>query len=57
MIIRYKTKAQRRKVRVRSKVKGTADRPRLTVFRSNKQIYAQVINDAKGVTLASANSI
>jgi len=57
MINRYKTKAQRRKVRVRAKLKGTAKRPRLTVFRSNQQIYAQVIDDAKGVTLVSANSL
>ncbi len=57
MITRYKTKAQRRKVRVRSKIKGTAEKPRLTVFRSNKQIYAQVIDDTKGVTLVSANSL
>jgi large subunit ribosomal protein L18 len=38
-------------------VSGTAERPRLTVFRSNSQIYAQVIDDVKGVTLASASSL
>jgi large subunit ribosomal protein L18 len=38
-------------------VKGTAQRPRLSVFRSNKQIYAQIIDDQKGVTLASASSM
>ena len=42
--------------RVRRKVKGTSDRPRLVVFRSLKHIYAQVIDDAKGVTLAAASS-
>ncbi len=45
------------KMRLRSKVKGTAERPRLTVFRSNKQIYAQVIDDLAGKTLASASSL
>ncbi|MCQ2204221.1 MAG: 50S ribosomal protein L18 [Bacteroidales bacterium] len=44
------------KARIRAKVSGTAERPRLTVFRSNKQIYAQVINDKEGKTLASASS-
>jgi large subunit ribosomal protein L18 len=38
-------------------VNGTAEQPRLTVFRSNCQIYAQVIDDAKGVTLAAASSL
>jgi large subunit ribosomal protein L18 len=44
------------KKRIRRKVSGTAQLPRLTVFRSNKQIYAQLIDDTKGVTLASASS-
>jgi large subunit ribosomal protein L18 len=43
----------RRKIRISYKVKGTAERPRLAVFRSNKAFYAQVINDEKGVTLFS----
>lgn len=47
----------RRKLRIRKKVGGTAERPRLTVFRSNKQIYAQVVDDASGATLASATSV
>lgn len=54
------TKTDRRykiKLRVRGKVRGTADRPRLTVFRSNKQIYAQVIDDLTGKTLAAASSL
>lgn len=42
--------------RVRRKVRGTAQRPRLAVYRSNKQIYCQLIDDSKGVTLASASS-
>ncbi|MCE3295244.1 MAG: ribosomal protein [Crocinitomicaceae bacterium] len=44
------------KRRIRKKVSGTAQSPRLTVFRSNKQIYAQLIDDTKGVTLVSASS-
>ena len=40
--------------RVRAKISGTAQRPRLNVFRSNKHIYAQLIDDVNGVTLASA---
>jgi len=42
--------------RIRGKISGTAARPRLSVFRSNKQIYAQIIDDAAGKTLASASS-
>jgi ribosomal protein L18 len=45
------------KARIRGKVSGTASCPRLTVFRSNKQIYAQVIDDEAGITLASASSL
>lgn len=45
------------KFRIRKSVHGTAERPRLSVFRSNKQIYAQVINDLTGNTLASASSL
>ena len=46
----------KRHARVRSKITGTADRPRLDVFRSNSHIYAQIIDDVKGVTLVSAAS-
>ena len=45
------------KYRIRKSVNGTAERPRLSVFRSNKQIYAQVINDLTGTTLAAASSL
>lgn len=45
------------KFRIRKKIVGTSERPRLSVFRSNKQIYAQVINDKAGVTLAAASSL
>ena len=54
------TKEQRRqkiKTRVRGKISGTKECPRLSVFRSNKQIYAQVIDDTTGTTLASASSL
>ena len=59
MIKRPNTKAQRlhRHKRVRSKVSGTSERPRLNVFRSETNIYAQVIDDTKGVTLVSASSL
>ena len=45
-----------RHYRVRNKVSGTEMRPRLNVFRSNKNIYAQIIDDTKGITLVSASS-
>ena len=45
------------KFRIRHKISGTAEMPRLSVFRSNKEIYAQLIDDVKGVTLAAASSL
>lgn len=48
---------QKRHIRVRNKISGTAERPRLNVFRSNKNIYAQVIDDVAGVTLVSASTL
>ena len=45
------------KYRIRKSVNGTAERPRMSVFRSNKQIYVQIINDLTGKTLASASSL
>ena len=59
MIKRPDTRAQRHKrhKRVRSKISGTTERPRLNVFRSEKHIYTQVIDDSKGVTLCSASSV
>ena len=47
----------KRKARVRRKVRGTAERPRLTVFRSLNNMYAQVVDDDRGVTLATASSL
>ena len=52
-----KVRAQRRKFRVRNKVSGTPERPRLSVRRSSKHIYAQLIDDLTGRTLASATSL
>lgn len=49
-------KRTRRHKRIRAKVTGTADRPRLSVFKSNKYIYAQIIDDNKKQTLVSASS-
>lgn len=54
------TKSERRlriRRRIRKTVEGTADKPRLSVFRSNKEIYAQVIDDVAGKTIASASSL
>ncbi|MEG1487211.1 50S ribosomal protein L18 [Lactococcus sp.] len=48
---------QKRHTRVRGKISGTSETPRLNVFRSNTNIYAQVINDVTGTTLASASSL
>lgn len=45
------------KMRIRKRISGTSARPRLTVFRSNSEIYAQLIDDVKGFTLATASSI
>lgn len=47
---------QRIKHRIRKIISGTAAKPRLTVFRSNKEIYAQLVDDVNGVTLAAASS-
>ena len=59
MIKRPNTNAQRlkRHKRVRAKISGTAQCPRLNVFRSESNIYAQIIDDTKGVTLVSASSL
>lgn len=50
--------ARRKRIhrRIRSKIKGTASRPRVSIFRSNKEIYAQIIDDLNGVTLLAASS-
>lgn len=50
---------RRRKLRysIRKKISGSSQRPRLSVFRSNKEIYAQIVNDDQGVTLVSVSSV
>ncbi len=52
-----KRQLERRRRRVRQRVFGTSDRPRLNVFRSRAHIYAQIIDDMKGATLASASTL
>ena len=56
MRVKTNDSRRRRHLRVRKKVRGTAARPRLAVFRSGKHIYAQVIDDLDGKTLAAASS-
>ena len=56
MNISKKQGRQRIHYRIRKKVTGTATRPRLSVYRSNKEIYCQLIDDSKGITVASASS-
>ena len=56
MALSKKDRRLRIKRRIRKIVTGTAEQPRLAVFRSNKEIYAQIINDATGATLVSASS-
>lgn len=48
---------ERRRLRIRSKISGSVERPRLTVFRSAKHIYAQVVDDVSGKTLAAASTL
>jgi large subunit ribosomal protein L18 len=57
MITNKSEKRTKRHARIRARVAGTASRPRLAVFKSNRQLYAQIIDDEAGVTLASANSM
>jgi large subunit ribosomal protein L18 len=52
-----KAERERRHARVRNKVSGTADRPRLCVFRSNSNLYAQIIDDVAGNTLVQASTL
>ena len=56
MALTKESRRQTIRYRVRNKVSGTAARPRLSVFRSNKEIYAQLVDDVKGVTLVAASS-
>ena len=56
-IVRKDVRRQRRRRHVRRKVSGTPQRPRLTVFRSHKNIYAQIVDDAAGRTLVTASTL
>ena len=57
MTITKDFRRNRIKMRIRKVIKGTPERPRLTVFRSNKQIYVQIIDDLNGKTLVQASSV
>ena len=57
MILSKNETRKRRKVRIRKKISGTAERPRLVVYRSNLHIYAQIVDDATGTTLAAASTL
>ncbi len=60
MILKLKKKKERqyrRIKRVRKRVRGTSERPRLTIYKSNRYIYAQIIDDTKGITLCAASSL
>ena len=52
-----KAERERRHARVRTKISGTAERPRLCVYRSNKNLFVQVIDDVNGTTLAAASTL
>ena len=56
-MISREQKRKKRHNRVRAKVAGTAERPRLSVFKSNKDVYVQLIDDVAGKTVAAANSL
>lgn len=57
MALSKEARRQRIRYRIRKKISGTTDRPRLAVYRSNKEIYAQIIDDQTGKTLVSASSL
>lgn len=52
-----KSKIKIRHLRVRKKLKGTSERPRLSIFKSSKHMYAQIIDDLKGITIVSASTL
>lgn len=56
-IIKRNVRRRRRLMRVRKQVRGTAEKPRLSVFKSNMHIFAQLIDDEKGFTIASAGTV
>jgi large subunit ribosomal protein L18 len=56
MAVTKEARRQKIQSRIRGKIRGSAERPRLSIFRSNKEIYAQLIDDDNGVTLAAAST-
>ncbi|MDP8219568.1 MAG: 50S ribosomal protein L18, partial [Candidatus Theseobacter exili] len=56
MSFNKKEQLEKRRLRIRQRVKGTSERPRLSVYRSNKNLYAQVINDESGPFTGSLNA-
>ena len=56
MVLSKTSRRQKIKMRIRKNISGTKDRPRMSVFRSNKQVYVQLIDDLSGATLVSASS-
>ena len=56
-LVKRNVRRRRRMMRVRKQVRGTADKPRLSVFKSNMHIFAQLIDDEQGFTLASAGTV
>ena len=56
-IVKKNCRREKRKAHIRIRVKGTAEKPRVSVFRSNLHLYAQVIDDTKGITLCSVSGI
>jgi len=56
MALTKQDRRRRIKYRIRKRLSGTSERPRMTVYRSNKQIYVQLVDDVKGVTLLSSSS-
>ena len=57
MFLKDNKRRERKQVRVRKKLSGTAERPRISVFRSANNMYAQLVDDVKGITLVSASSL
>jgi large subunit ribosomal protein L18 len=56
-VITKEAARQRRKIRIRNKIAGTSERPRLVVYRSNLHIYAQLVDDEKGATIVAASTL
>ncbi len=56
MALSKQERREKIRLRIRKRIRGTAEKPRLSVFRSNRQIYVQAVDDVNGVTLASASS-